>query len=36
MTVMPAVPLVLEEIGYSPEEQWVARQRETRSLAPLD
>jgi len=36
VTVMPAFPLVLEEVGYPPEEQWAARQRETRSLRTLD
>jgi len=36
VTVMPAFPLVLEEVGYPPEDQWAARQRETRSLRSLD
>ena len=36
VTVMPAFPLVLEEVGYPPEEQWAARQQETRSLRTLD
>lgn len=35
VTVMPAFPLVLEDVGYPPEEQWAARQRETRSLRSL-
>lgn len=36
VTVMPAFPLVLEDVGYPPEDEWAARQRETRSLRTLD
>jgi tRNA pseudouridine38-40 synthase len=36
VTVMPAFPLVLEGVGYPPEEQWAARQRETRSVRTRD
>lgn len=36
VTVMPGFPLVLEEVGYPPEDQWADRQRETRSLRSLD
>ncbi len=36
VTVMPGYPLVLEEVGYPPPEEWAARQRETRSLRSLD
>jgi tRNA pseudouridine38-40 synthase len=35
VTVMPAFPLVLEEVGYPPEAELAARQRETRSLRSL-
>ena len=36
VTVMPAHPLVLEEVGYPPEGEWVARQSKTRTLRALD
>lgn len=36
VTVMPAHPLVLEEVGYPPQGQWGQRQRDTRSLRSLD
>ena len=36
VTVMPAYPLVLEAIGYPPDEGLLARQRLTRSLRVLD
>jgi tRNA pseudouridine38-40 synthase len=36
VTVMPAFPLVLEEVGYPPEEEWASRQRETRAVRSLD
>lgn len=32
VTVMPGYPLVLEEVGYPPPEEWAARAQETRSL----
>lgn len=35
VTVMPAFPLVLEEVGYPPEDQLLERQRQTRSLRSL-
>ena len=35
MTVMPAFPLVLEEVGYPADDQLLARQRQTRSLRSL-
>lgn len=36
VTVVPAFPLVLEEVGYPPEREWAARQRDTRALRSLD
>ena len=36
VTVMPAFPLVLEEVGYPPQDEWAARQRDTRSVRTLD
>jgi tRNA pseudouridine38-40 synthase len=36
VTVMPAHPLVLEEVGYPPQAQWAQRQRDTRNLRSLD
>jgi tRNA pseudouridine38-40 synthase len=36
VTVMPAFPLVLEEVGYPPDDQLLERQRQTRSLRSLD
>lgn len=36
VTVMPPHPLVLEEVGYPPDEQLAARQRVTRDLRTLD
>jgi hypothetical protein len=33
---MPAFPLVLEEVGYPPDEQLHARQQETRTLRSLE
>jgi tRNA pseudouridine38-40 synthase len=35
VTTMPAYPLVLEEVGYPPDDQLRARQAETRSLRSL-
>jgi tRNA pseudouridine38-40 synthase len=35
VTVMPAFPLVLEEVGYPPDDQLLERQRQTRSLRSL-
>lgn len=35
VTVMPAYPLVLEEVGYPADEQLLERQRQTRSLRSL-
>jgi tRNA pseudouridine38-40 synthase len=32
VTVMPPHPLVLEEVGYPPEDQWAIRQLDTRNL----
>lgn len=32
VTVMPAHPLVLEEVGYPPESEWAVRQQRTRTL----
>lgn len=32
VTVMPAHPLVLEEVGYPPASEWANRQEETRTL----
>ena len=32
VTTMPAFPLVLEAVGYPPDDELLARQRETRSL----
>ena len=32
VTVMPPYPLILEEVGYPPDAELAARQRETRSL----
>jgi len=36
VTVMPAHPLVLEEVGYPPPSQWNARQTQTRTLRSAD
>jgi tRNA pseudouridine38-40 synthase len=36
VTTMPAFPLVLEEVGYPPDEQLHARQQETRTLRSLE
>lgn len=36
VTVMPAFPLVLEEVGYPADDQLLERQRQTRSLRSLD
>lgn len=36
VTVMPAHPLVLEEVGYPPESEWGSRQSTTRNLRALD
>ncbi len=36
VTVMPAHPLVLEEVRYPPESQWALRQRRTRSVRAAD
>ena len=36
VTVMAAHPLVLEEVGYPPESEWVNRQEKTRTLRALD
>ncbi len=35
VTVMPGYPLVLDEVGYPPPEEWAARQRDTRTLRAL-
>ena len=35
VTVMPAHPLVLEEVGYPPESEWAVRQQRTRTLRTL-
>ena len=35
VTVMPAHPLVLEEVGYPPEGEWAVRQQRTRTLRTL-
>jgi tRNA pseudouridine38-40 synthase len=35
VTVMPAHPLVLEEVGYPPASEWAIRQQETRALRVL-
>lgn len=35
VTVMPAYPLVLEEVGYPPDDQLLERQRQTRSVRTL-
>lgn len=35
VTVMPPYPLILEEVGYPPDAELAARQRETRSLRTL-
>ncbi len=35
VTVMPAFPLVLEEVGYPPDDQLLERQRQTRSVRSL-
>lgn len=35
VTVMPAHPLVLEEVGYPPASEWVRRQEKTRTLRTL-
>jgi tRNA pseudouridine38-40 synthase len=34
--VMPAHPLVLEEVGYPPEGEWASRQERTRTVRTLD
>lgn len=36
VTVMPAHPLVLEEVGYPPASEWANRQTKTRTLRSLD
>jgi tRNA pseudouridine38-40 synthase len=36
VTVMPAFPLVLEEVGYPPDDRLLERQRQTRSVRSLD
>lgn len=36
VTTMPAHPLVLEAVGYPPDDQLLLRQRETRSLRTLE
>ena len=36
VTVMPAHPLVLEEVGYPAESEWAARQDRTRTVRTLD
>jgi tRNA pseudouridine38-40 synthase len=36
VTVMPAHPLVLEEVGYPPPNEWADRQGRTRTLRVLD
>lgn len=36
VTVMPAHPLVLEEVGYPAESEWAARQNRTRTVRTLD
>ena len=35
VTVMPAHPLVLEEVGYPPASEWAVRQQETRAVRGL-
>jgi tRNA pseudouridine38-40 synthase len=35
VTVMPAHPLVLEEVGYPPASEWAVRQQRTRTLRTL-
>jgi tRNA pseudouridine38-40 synthase len=35
VTVMPAFPLVLEEVGYPADDQLLERQRQTRTLRAL-
>lgn len=35
VTVMPAHPLVLEEVGYPPKSEWAVRQQRTRTLRSL-
>jgi tRNA pseudouridine38-40 synthase len=35
VTVMPAHPLVLEEVGYPPKSEWAVRQQKTRTLRTL-
>ena len=35
VAVMPAHPLVLEEVGYPPASEWAIRQQETRALRVL-
>jgi tRNA pseudouridine38-40 synthase len=36
VTTMPAFPLVLEAVGYPPDDQLLQRQRQTRSLRTLE
>ncbi len=36
VTVMPAHPLVLEEVGYPPEGEWGQRQLQTRTFRSMD
>ena len=36
VTVMPPHPLVLEEVGYPPQDQWVQRQQQTRARRSSD
>ncbi len=35
VTVMPAFPLVLEEVGYPPPEEFASRQAQTRTFRAL-
>jgi tRNA pseudouridine38-40 synthase len=36
VTVMPPHPLVLEEVGYPPQDQWAQRQQQTRARRSSD
>jgi len=35
VTVMPAHPLILEEVGYPPQSRWAQRQQQTRTVRGL-
>jgi tRNA pseudouridine38-40 synthase len=36
VTTMPAYPLVLEDVGYPPDDELLARQTQTRSVRTLE